>query len=128
MKNFIILPTYNEKENIVSLIEEIFSILPQMNILVVDDNSPDGTAAAVEEMKVRYPNLSILKRPAKNGLDGAYIEAFKKLLKDSDIKSIIMMDADFSHSPKYLPELLKESENYDLVIGLVAIFKLNESR
>ncbi len=117
MKEFIILPTYNERENIRPLIEEIFSILPQIHILVVDDNSPDETAAVVEEMIIRYPNLSLLKRPEKNGLGGAYIEGFQKILVDNEVNKIIMMDADFSHSPKYLPQMIAESENYGLVIG-----------
>lgn len=117
MKNFIILPTYNEKENIYPLVEEIFALLPDINILVVDDNSPDGTAAAVEEIMSKYPNLSILKRPEKNGLGGAYIAGFKKLLTNTEIGKIFMMDADFSHNPKYLPQMLEEAENYSLVIG-----------
>lgn len=117
MKNFIILPTYNEKENIGPLIEEIFSILPEIHILVVDDNSPDGTAVVVEDIMTKYTNLSILKRPEKNGLGGAYIAGFKKLLADSEIENIFMMDADFSHNPKYLLQMIAESENYGLVIG-----------
>jgi len=115
--NYIILPTYNEKENIGPLIEIIFSLLPEINILVVDDNSPDGTAAAVEELQKKYPNLSLLKRPVKNGLGGAYIEAFKKLLAEEDVKNIVTMDADFSHNPKYLPQIIAEAENYGLIIG-----------
>lgn len=117
MKNYIILPTYNERENIVPLIEEIFSILPEIYILVVDDNSPDGTAAAVEGIMAKYSNLSILKRPEKNGLGGAYIAGFKKLLADTEVKNIFMMDSDFSHNPKYLPQMIANSENYGLVIG-----------
>lgn len=117
MKNFLILPTYNERDNIGNLVEEIFSIVPEINILVVDDNSPDGTTIAVEELMKKYPNLSLLKRPEKNGLGGAYIAGFKKLLVDTDIKRIFMMDADFSHSPRYLLQMLQEAQNYDLVIG-----------
>ena len=117
MKNFIILPTYNEKENISSLIEEIFSLLPEINILVVDDNSPDGTADVVENLMSKYSNLSLLKRPEKNGLGGAYIAGFKKLLVNAEVEKIFMMDADFSHNPKYLPQMIAESENYDLIIG-----------
>ena len=117
MKNFIILPTYNERKNIGILVDEIFSLIPEINILVVDDNSPDGTAAAVEELMAKYPNLSLLKRPGKDGLGGAYIAGFKKLLSDPEIKNIFMMDADFSHHPRYLPALLAEKENYGLVIG-----------
>jgi len=117
MRNYIVLPTYNEKENIGPLVEKIFSLIPEVYILVVDDNSPDGTAAVVEELMKKHPNLSLLKRPVKNGLGGAYIEAFKKLLAEKDIENIVMMDADFSHNPKYLPKMFEESGNYDLVIG-----------
>lgn len=117
MKTYIILPTYNERENIGLLIEEIFSLVPEINILVVDDNSPDGTAAAVEELMTKYPNVSLLKRPEKNGLGGAYIAGFKKLLANPEVKNIFMMDADFSHSPRYLFQMITEAENYGLVIG-----------
>ena len=118
MKNYIILPTYNEKENIIPLVEEIFSLVPEINILVVDDNSPDGTAAAVENLMAKYQNLLLLKRPLNVGFGGAYISGFKKLLSDyPDVENIFMMDADFSHNPNYLPEMLAESPNYGLVIG-----------
>lgn len=117
MKTTIVIPTYNEGENVGHLIEEIFSLMPEINILVVDDNSPDGTARVVKELQLRFSNLSLLERPMKNGLGGAYIEGFKKLLAESDIKNIIMMDGDFSHSPKYLPRMIAEARNYNLVIG-----------
>ena len=116
-KNVIVIPTYNERENIGLLVKEIFLLLPEVYILVVDDSSPDNTADAVEDLMAKYPNLSLLKRPLKNGLGGAYTEGFKRLLADPDIKNIVMMDADFSHNPDYLPLMLKESENYSLVIG-----------
>jgi len=115
--NIVVIPTYNERENIDALIKEIFSVVPEIHILVVDDNSPDGTAAAVEELMKKYPNLSLLKRPVKNGLGRAYIEAFKKLLTDFETENIITMDADFSHNPKYLPEMLEAAKERDLVIG-----------
>lgn len=115
--NIVIIPTYNERENIGALIKEIFSAVPEIHILVVDDSSPDGTADAVKELMAEHQNLSLLKRPVKNGLGGAYVEAFKKLLVDEKVQNIIMMDADFSHSPKYLPEMLEEIKNHDLVIG-----------
>lgn len=117
MKDFIVIPTYNEKENVGLLINDIFSLLPQVNVLVVDDSSPDGTAIAVEDLMSKYANLSILKRPVKNGLGRAYIDGFKKLLARDDIENVITMDSDFSHSPRYLPGMLEEAKNYDLVIG-----------
>lgn len=115
--NIVVIPTYNERKNIGALIKEIFSVVPEIHILVADDNSPDGTAVTVEELIKKYPNLSLLKRPVKNGLGRAYIEAFKKLLTNSETENIITMDADFSHNPKYLPEMLEATKEHDLVIG-----------
>jgi dolichol-phosphate mannosyltransferase len=117
MKNFIVLPTYNESKNIAGVIAEIFKYLPEINILVVDDSSPDNTAGIVKNLQNQYAALFLLERPMKNGLGGAYIAAFKKLLADPDIKNIVMMDADFSHNPKYLSQMIAEAENYGLVIG-----------
>jgi dolichol-phosphate mannosyltransferase len=117
MKSVIIIPTYNEKENIKTLIPLIFSILPDIFVMVADDNSPDGTALAVAELKKEYSNLSILLRKQKDGLGKAYIHAFLEVLKKTDVKSVIMMDADFSPQLKYLPEMIKKSEAYSVVIG-----------
>lgn len=116
-KNIIVIPTYNEKENITPLLQKIWGLLPGTYVMVVDDNSPDGTAETVEKLKNRYPNLLLLKRAGKDGLGKAYIAAFKNILKNYDFTTITMMDADLSHDPKYLPEMLKLSENFDLVIG-----------
>ena len=117
MKNIIVLPTYNEKENVALLVKEIFLSLPDIDIMVVDDNSPDGTAAEVENLMIQYANLSILKRPIKDGLGRAYIDGFKKLLVSEDIENVITMDSDFSHNPKYLPIMLEEAKSHDLVVG-----------
>ncbi len=117
MKNVIVIPTYNERENIVKLVPEIFRLIPDIFIMVVDDNSPDGTAEAVREMEKTYPNLSLLLREKKEGLGKAYVHAFNELLKDKEVGRIIMMDADLSHDPQYLPNMLKESEKHTLVIG-----------
>ena len=112
----IIIPTYNEIENIVPLIEEVFSRVPNAHILVVDDNSPDGTAAAVEKIAVTRPALHILKRSGKQGLASAYIDGFKwGIPKGYDV--FLEMDADFSHNPEYIPEMLEQIKTYDVVIG-----------
>ncbi len=116
-KNIIVIPTYNEKDNIPALLEKIFNLLPSIYVLIVDDNSPDGTAELVEDLKKKYQNLLLLKRPLKNGLGGAYIAGFKKVLENPEFATITMMDGDWSHDPRYLPELLNLSKNSDLIIG-----------
>lgn len=116
-KNIIVIPTYNEKDNVSLLLKRIWGLIPNIHVMVVDDNSPDGTAEVVEKLKNQYPNLQLFKRPGKDGLGKAYIAAFKNILERRDFQTITMMDADLSHDPKYLPEMLKLSENFDLVIG-----------
>ncbi len=117
MKDVIIIPTYNEKENIGMLIPIIFQTVPGVNVVVADDNSPDGTGNVVADLKYKYPNLSLIKREVKDGLGRAYINAFREVLKSLDVKSVVMMDADMSHDPKYLLEMLKRSKDYTVVVG-----------
>ncbi len=113
----IILPTYNEKNNIGSMVAELNSIMPEADILIVDDNSPDGTGKIVKELIPQYSNLSLLERPLKTGLGDAYKEAIKKIIADKNIYAVITMDADGSHQPKYLKDFLEYIKDYDLVIG-----------
>jgi dolichol-phosphate mannosyltransferase len=116
MKLLIIIPTYNEIENIEALISSINLAVPDAHILVVDDNSPDGTAAVVERITEHNPVLRILKREGKQGLAAAYLAGFDwGLSKDYD--AFLEMDADFSHNPKYIPEMLDAIQNHDVVIG-----------
>lgn len=117
MKNVIIIPTYNEKNNIVRLVFTIFNLMPDISIVVVDDDSPDGTGHVVAEMQARYPRLSLISREKKEGLGRAYTHAFKNILTQGDADIIITMDADLSHDPKYLPEMLKKIGEFDMVIG-----------
>lgn len=117
MKNVIVLPTYNEAENVRVLVPRIFEIVPDVHILIADDNSPDGTAQVVMELQKKYPQLSLISRQKKDGLGRAYLNAFTHVLKDSQVRSIVMMDADLSHSPKYLPEMLVRSTSYSVVTG-----------
>lgn len=117
MKTVIILPTYNEKENIGILVPLIYKNVPHVSILVVDDNSPDGTGLAVIELQKTHPSLKLLSRTKKEGLGKAYINAFSEVLKDKEISSIIMMDADLSHSPEYISELLKKRGDFGVVMG-----------
>ena len=117
MKIVIVIPTYNEKENVAVLLPLVFSIVPDAHVVVADDNSPDGTGQAVLDMRAQFPNLSLLSRDEKNGLGKAYVNAFSKVLEADDVESVVMMDADLSHQPKYLPEMFKKSEAHDVVIG-----------
>lgn len=117
LNNIIILPTYNERKNVRELVPEIFKLYPEISILVVDDNSPDGTVEEVKELQKKFKNLKLLQRKGKEGLGKAYIHAFQEVFKDESANSVIMMDADFSHNPKYIAEMLREIKNYDLVIG-----------
>lgn len=116
-KIVIILPTYNEKNNVEFIVRETTAAAPKADILIVDDNSPDGTANVVKKLIPQYPRLSLLERPAKTGLGDAYKEAIKKVISDKNVYAVITMDADGSHQPKYLKDFLEYIKNYDLVIG-----------
>ena len=116
MKSMIIIPTYNEQENIVRLIEEIFALCPDFFITVVDDNSPDGTGKLADEIVARNPMVHVLHRQEKNGLGRAYIAGFKWAL-ERDYEFIFEMDGDFSHDPEDIPSFLMAIQDADLVLG-----------
>ena len=116
MNTLIISPTYNEKKNISSLIEIILSIDENYHILIIDDNSPDGTANIVKELQLKYKNLFFEERPGKAGLGTAYKYGFNWALR-RNYENIIQMDADLSHDPKEIKEMVRLLNNYDLVIG-----------
>jgi dolichol-phosphate mannosyltransferase len=116
MKPTVIVPTYNEHENIVLLVPELLALPVGLNVLVVDDNSPDSTGLIVEEMAAREPRLSVIHRPGKMGLGTAYIAGFKKALA-TGAERILTMDADYSHHPRYIPAMIERSQTADLVIG-----------
>lgn len=113
---FIIIPTYNEKANILTLVPEIFRVAPFAKILVVDDNSPDGTFDATLKLKQKYPNLFSIKRESKMGLASAYITGFKHAIS-MGAEYLCEMDADFSHDPNVLPVIADSMKRYDAVIG-----------
>jgi dolichol-phosphate mannosyltransferase len=112
----IILPTYNEAENVIPLATDVLAQDPSIEVLVVDDNSPDGTGALVAEAGEAEPKLHLLERPGKLGLGTAYLAGFRYGL-DHDFDLIFTMDCDFSHNPKYLPEMLTSMQSHDMVIG-----------
>jgi len=116
MKKIVVIPTYNEAENIVALIEELHQNVDDLHVLVVDDSSPDGTANLVKKLMQTDDRAHIIERPVKNGLGTAYCAGFAWALENG-FDVIMEMDADFSHNPDIIPVMLKEIENYDLVIG-----------
>ncbi len=118
MSNIVIIPTYNEKENIEAIIKAICSLSVTFDILIIDDNSPDGTAEIVQSLQTAHPNLYLIKRPGKFGLGTAYITGFRWALAN-DYNFICEMDADFSHDPKDLIRLYKTctDDGADLAIG-----------
>jgi len=112
----VIIPTYNEVENIQKLIPQVLEQDARIEVLVIDDNSPDGTASAVEEMMKKTRGLDLMKRPEKLGLGTAYVAGFRyALARDYDL--VFEMDADFSHDPSVIPEFLASIDEHDLVIG-----------
>ena len=116
MKTLIISPTYNEIKNIKSLVKQVFDLDPGYHLLVVDDNSPDGTALKVKELQSTYPNLHLEERPGKAGLGTAYLFGFKWAL-ENNYDHIVQMDADLSHDPNDVPILVSRLKDHDLVIG-----------
>lgn len=117
-KKIVIIPTYNEKENIREILQAVFNLNQDFHVLVVDDNSPDGTAGIVKALQEHHPNqLHLLNRKEKNGLGTAYIDGFKWCL-NAGYDFIFEMDADFSHNPSDLPKLLSACEKgADMSIG-----------
>jgi dolichol-phosphate mannosyltransferase len=112
----VIIPTYNEKDNIQKLVRDIYGLNPTVHILVVDDNSPDGTSAIVKQLKSEFKNLFLLERQGKLGLGTAYIAGFKFALQNG-YQFIFEMDADYSHDPKEIPCFLEAIKDADIVIG-----------
>ena len=114
MKNLIILPTYNESKNIVEIIELILKQDDSLDILVIDDNSPDGTADIVKNLK--NDNIFILERNSKKGLGSAYVEGFSWSI-ENNYQNIVQMDSDLSHDPKEILPMINLLKTNDLVIG-----------
>ena len=116
-KAVVVVPTYNEADNIGPLVPQILARDERLSVLVVDDNSPDGTAGIVKAMPEFGDRVLILERPLKQGLGAAYIAGFQWILAHTDFDAVFEMDADFSHSPAALDEFLVEIERHDLVLG-----------
>jgi dolichol-phosphate mannosyltransferase len=118
MSNIVIIPTYKEKENIEAIIRSISSLKTSFDILIIDDNSPDGTAGIVKNMQLTFPNLHLVERPGKMGLGTAYVAGFKWALENG-YDYVYEMDADFSHDPRDLERLFKacKDDGADVAIG-----------
>jgi len=115
-QTLVIIPTYNEKDNIRSIIDLVLAQAPHLDVLVVDDNSPDGTAAIVSEIAKANPRVHLMSRAGKLGLGTAYIAGFKWGLS-RDYGLLVEMDADFSHDPREIPNMQKAAEDADLILG-----------
>lgn len=117
MEVLVVVPTYNERDNIERVLAELLSLDVDLNVLVVDDNSPDGTGRFVEDFGKRETRVHVLHRPGKMGLGSAYIKGFQWALAETDANYIFEMDADFSHDPHAIPEFLAKTGEADLVLG-----------
>ena len=115
MKIRILVPTFNELHTLPSILHRIFQESQDFHVLVIDDNSPDGTGRLAEQLKSQYKNLDVLHRKQKNGLGAAYIEGFLNSLEDYDV--LVEMDADGSHDPKDLHKILEKINDFDCVLG-----------
>jgi len=115
-KTLVVTPTYNEAENIERLISEVLSKGRDIDILIVDDNSPDGTAEIVQRLQQSDSRIHLIRRAGKMGLGTAYVEGFKYALSNR-YDYVIEMDADFSHNPDEIPNFLLRIREYDLVLG-----------
>ena len=117
-KVFVIIPTYNEAENLPAIVGELLALeIGSLEILIVDDNSPDGSGQVADDLARRYPDrMHVIHRPEKLGLGTAYVTGFGYAL-DRGAEYVIQMDADFSHSPSYIPRFLEEIADCDVVVG-----------
>jgi len=119
VKVLVIIPTYNERENLKNLVPQVLELDSSIGVLVVDDASPDGTGQLAEEIGRSTGRVHVLHRKAKLGLGSAYVAGFEWALTNTQAQFICEMDADFSHDPKFLPQMLRaaEEEDLDLVVG-----------
>jgi dolichol-phosphate mannosyltransferase len=120
-RTLIVMPTYNEIENLDHMVDALLALpVAGLSLMIVDDNSPDGTGRRADELAAQYPDkISVLHRPGKQGLGRAYTAAFMHAIRTTDVDYLIQMDTDFSHQPKYVPQLIDAIERggYDVVLG-----------
>jgi dolichol-phosphate mannosyltransferase len=113
----IVIPTYNERENLAALVSEILSLPHDLSVVVVDDDSPDGTGQLADELAAQTDHVQVIHRTGKAGRGSACIAGFRHALEHTDAPLILEMDADFSHHPRYIPELLARAEAAEMVVG-----------
>jgi len=118
VKLTVVIPTYNEAENVVPIAEALFALdISGLDILIVDDESPDGTGRIADDLAARYPSqIHVLHRTGPRGLGLAYIDGFRWAL-ERDAVFVVQMDCDFSHAPEYIPQFLEHIQEYDVVVG-----------
>jgi len=116
VKSLIVIPTYNERDNISELIADVLQVVPTIDLVIVDDNSPDGTGQLLDEIAASDPRVHVIHRPGKLGLGTAYVRGFQYAIEHG-YDLVFEMDADYSHDPKYLPSILEAANDADLVIG-----------
>jgi dolichol-phosphate mannosyltransferase len=117
MKIAVVIPTYNEVENLPKLVDALRSLPLDLKILIVDDNSPDGTGRIADRLARQDSRIQVLHRPGKLGLRSAYLDAFQHLLQNKDVDALVQMDADLSHEPSVLVDMAHAIETSDLVLG-----------
>ncbi len=115
-KVLVVMPTYNERDNLPLIVPRVLEQGPGIEVLIVDDNSPDGTGSIADELAAKNPRVHVIHRPGKMGLGTAYITGFKWAL-ERDYEYVFEMDSDFSHNPEHLPRFLEAAREYDLVLG-----------
>ena len=115
-KTLIVMPTYNERENLPRMVQRLLLLPVKVDVLVVDDNSPDGTGKLADDFAAKHPEVHVLHRKEKNGLGRAYLAGFKWAL-ERDYEFVFEMDGDFSHNPDDVPAFLDAAKNADLVLG-----------
>ena len=117
MESLVIIPTINERENLEKLVPVVLDIDESVHILVVDDNSTDGTGELADKFADETGRVHVLHRPSRMGFGSAYVDGFKYAITKTDAKYIFEMDADYSHDPKHLPDFIEAIQDADLVIG-----------
>ena len=117
MDILVVLPTYNEAENLIPICQALLELELDLGVLVVDDNSPDGTGQIADQLAANDPRVAVLHRPGKQGLGKAYVAGFKHALEHFPASRLVQMDADFSHHPRYLPSLVDATASGAVGIG-----------